>query len=78
MPDLHIGQEIDKEGKFIVSGGLPNAKVSWTVYGERNDEYLLNRSYLTIPEVLKTEEGQGKYFHPEDYNLGEELRFIQE
>ncbi|HAB89954.1 MAG TPA: hypothetical protein DCF84_05400 [Bacteroidetes bacterium] len=22
--------------------------------------------------------GQGKYFHPQDYNLGEELRFIQE
>ena len=74
MPSLHVSQGVDNQGQFIIEGGLPNHEVSWTIYAERNDVYMQNRPELKNPEVAKKPFNVGKYFHPQDYNLGEEYR----
>ncbi len=74
MPSLHVSQGVDNQGQFIIQGGLPNHEVSWTIYAERNDVYMQNRPELRNPEVAKKPFNVGKYFHPQDYNLGEEYR----
>lgn len=74
MPSLHISQGVDNQGQFVIEGGLPNHEVSWTIYAERNDVYMQNRPELRNPEVAKKPFNVGKYFHPQDYNLGEEYR----
>ena len=55
-------------------GGLPNHEVSWTIYAERNDIYMQSHPELRNPEVAKKPFNIGKYFHPQNYNLGEEYR----
>ncbi|RCL64618.1 MAG: hypothetical protein DBW80_01290 [Bacteroidetes bacterium] len=74
MPSLHVSQGVNNQGQFIIQGGLPNHEVSWTIYAERNDVYMQNRPELRNPEVAKKPFNIGKYFHPQDYNLGEEHR----
>ena len=74
MPSLHVSQGVNNQGQFIIQGGLPNHEVSWTIYAERNDVYMQNRPELRNPEVAKKPFNIGKYFHPQDYNLGEEYR----
>ena len=74
MPSLHVSQGVDNQGQFVIEGGLPNHEVSWTIYAERNDVYMQNRPELRNPEVAKKPFNVGKYFHPQDYNLGEEYR----
>ncbi len=68
---LFILQEIT-DGVFIIGGGTPGLKVSWTVYAERNDAYL--RQYPEKREVvIEKREGQkGRYFMPQLYNQGKE------
>ena len=78
MPSLHVSQGVDNQGQFIIQGGLPNHEVSWTIYAERNDVYMQNRPELRNPEVAKKPFNVGKYFHPQDYNLGEEYQLTQE
>lgn len=51
-PGLYIKQEIS-EGKFIIAGGVPGSKVSWTVYAERNDRYIQRNPDAKKVEVMK-------------------------
>ena len=48
MPNLYVKSEIDANNTFVLSGGVAHAKVSWTVYTERNDKVMQNN-----PEMKK-------------------------
>jgi hypothetical protein len=67
-PNMHVSQEIDEAGMFIVSGLQPGQKVSWTVEAERNDLYLKNNPRVRDMEPNKRDEAIGKYILPELYN----------
>ncbi|MFT6244346.1 MAG: hypothetical protein ACJAXI_001112 [Crocinitomicaceae bacterium] len=56
-------------GNTFEVAGEPNTKVSWTVYADRNDEYLQQHPEAAEVEVQKTGERQGKYLNPELYGL---------
>jgi hypothetical protein len=49
---LYIKQEI-KNGSFVIGGGIPNAKVSWSVYAERNDKFLQANPEAKKVEIMK-------------------------
>lgn len=66
-PGLFVKEEISN-GKFTVSGGNPNMKVSWTVYAQRNDEYAKQYQSASQVEVEKRDGNKGKYLMPELYN----------
>jgi hypothetical protein len=66
-PDLYIKYEIDDAGKFTISGGNPNQKISWVVYAERNDLYMRQEGIRAV-EIAKEEWEKGKYLMPELYN----------
>lgn len=51
-PGLYIKQELS-DGKFIIAGGNPGSKVSWTVYAERNDKYLQKYPEAKQVELMK-------------------------
>lgn len=61
-PNLHIALEI-VNNQFMVAGGHPGAKVSWTVTAVRNDEYV--RYYPVTDVRSKPEQLRGTYQHPE-------------
>ncbi len=61
--NLYIKQELEN-GEFVIAGGLPGMKVSWQLYGERNDAYIQQSADIKNPEPLKTERHQGKYLMP--------------
>jgi hypothetical protein len=68
-PNLHIAQEIS-DGRFVIAGGAPGARVSWQVTGIRRDRYAqANRIPL---EVEKPPEERGMFLHPELYGFGKE------
>lgn len=68
MPNLYIKREISGNS-FTIAGGEAGAKVSWTVYSERNDLYMRNNPELKNPEPFKTGRYKGKYVHPTLYGL---------
>jgi hypothetical protein len=61
----YVLQEI--QGNQFVVAGAPNTKVSWTVYADRNDQYMQQNPEKAIEVVSKTGERQGKYLNPELY-----------
>ncbi|MCF6342406.1 MAG: hypothetical protein L3J31_06330 [Bacteroidales bacterium] len=68
-PYLFVKEEIDDEGRFIISGGNPDQKISWVVYAERNDLYM-QRERKTNPEMVEIEKKpneRGKYLVPDLY-----------
>lgn len=72
MPDLFIAEEINANGKFKISGGVPNKKVSWVVYAERNDEWVKQNPFSKVVELDKKPHEKGKYLRPELYNQPKE------
>jgi hypothetical protein len=68
MPNLYIAEEINQKGIFKVSGGIPNKKISWTVYAERNDEWIKQNPFSKSIELDKKPHEKGKYLRPELYN----------
>jgi hypothetical protein len=58
-------------GNTFEVAGAPNTKVSWTVYADRNDEYLQQYPEAGATVVQKTGERQGKYLNPELYGMPE-------
>jgi hypothetical protein len=68
MPGLFVAEEIDANGKFKVSGGAANKKVSWVVYAERNDKWVQQHPLSKAVELDKKPHEKGKYLHPELYN----------
>jgi len=76
MPELYIKQEISGN-RFVIGGGKPGMKVSWTIYARRNDLYVQHnrdkfRDVLEKPAALK-----GKYLYPEFYGRSRAASIIQ-
>jgi hypothetical protein len=71
-PDLYVMTELDQNGRFTISGGNPNQKISWVVYAERNDLYLKKYPESKLVEVEKETELKGKYLRPELYDQPDE------
>lgn len=69
-PDLHIAKEVTNN-QFLVAGGIPGLKVSWTVMGIRNDPYVRNTPLADVQD--KPSEFRGTYLHPEYYGLSAEM-----
>ena len=66
-PDIFIKEEIDKNGKFTIAGGMANQKISWVVYAERNDAYLQQNPESKEVEIEKKDKNKGKYLMPQLY-----------
>jgi hypothetical protein len=62
----YIKEEI--QGNTFVVAGVPNTKVSWTVYADRNDRYIQQNPSKSIDVVEKTGSRKGKYISPQLYN----------
>lgn len=75
-PGLFIKQEISN-GKFIISGGQVDLKVSWTVYAERNDAYMQKYPEKRLVEIEKRDGTKGTYLMPELYNQPESKKVFQ-
>lgn len=65
---LYIKQEISNK-EFVIAGGTPGMKVSWTVYAERNDPYLQQNPDERQVEIQKTGAIAGKYVSPGLYGM---------
>lgn len=68
MPNLFIAEEVN-HGRFMIAGGEPGKKVSWTITAERNDVYL-QRNPQIRDMVVDKGENRGKYLIPEVYGRG--------
>jgi hypothetical protein len=65
---LYIAQEV-VDNRFVIAGGQPGMKVSWTVTGIRNDAFV--RRYGAAREQVKGQQQRGRYLHPELYGQPE-------
>jgi len=65
---LYVKQEIVNK-EFVIAGGTPGMKVSWTVYAERNDPYLQQNPDERAVEIQKTGAIAGKYVSPGLYGM---------
>jgi hypothetical protein len=75
-PGMYVSKEI-QGNKFEIAGGTPNAKVSWTVYGERNDQYIQANPNSKIAEFDKPEHLKGKYYDPRSHGQDRSNGIIQ-
>ena len=73
---IYIAEKI-KDGRFVISGGMAGMEVSWAVYAERNDPYLVQHPEAREVEVQKSEREAGKYLRPDLYNQPAEKGIIQ-
>lgn len=73
--DLYIKEEIS-ENTFKIAGGSSGMRVSWTIYAERNDPYLVKYPEKRNVEVEKREGQKGKYFMPALYNASDDQRIL--
>ena len=73
---LYIKEEI-AEGKFVIGGGTPGLKVSWTIYAERNDPYAEQNPEKRAVEIEKREGQKGLYFMPQLYGKSNDKKLIQ-
>ena len=53
-PNLHVNKEVEGNS-FSVAGGTPGSKISWTIFAERNDQYMQDHPESKQTEVAKTE-----------------------
>ena len=63
-PNLYISQEVTGN-QFKIAGGTPGMKVSWLLFGVRNDPWM--RDYPHTDVVDKPEGEAGKYVYPQGY-----------
>lgn len=63
-PNLYISQEVTGN-QFKIAGGAPGAKVSWLLFGVRNDP--LMRDYPHTDVVDKPQGEAGMYVYPQGY-----------
>jgi hypothetical protein len=70
MPNLYVAEEI-KGNTFKIAGGAAGMKVSWVVYGQRNDAWMQDHPASDI--VAKPAEERGTYLYPQGYDLPESL-----
>lgn len=69
-PFLHIAEEVENN-EFVIAGGVPGMKVSWTVTGIRNDRWV--QANPPAVERVKPESARGKYLHPELFGKPENM-----
>lgn len=67
-PMLHIASEV-VDNEFVIAGGMPGMKVSWTVTAVRNDRWVQANPTSDVRE--KPAAARGKYLHPELYGQPE-------
>ncbi|MDD3877723.1 MAG: hypothetical protein PHT69_13965 [Bacteroidales bacterium] len=68
---LYISEELSN-GSFEIAGGNAGMKVSYVVYGNRNDPYVQQNPEKTTAVLDKKINQKGKYIHPHLYNQSEE------
>jgi len=76
MPDLYIKEEVSGN-RFVIAGGKPGMKVSWTVYARRNDAYVRNHRNKFRDVIEKPASMRGKYLYPEFYGRSKDATIIQ-
>ncbi len=74
-PELHVQSEVDGAGQFTVAGGRGGMKVSWVVYGERNDP-IMRQPGMRDVEIEKQGEARGRYLVPSLYGASEDARIF--
>lgn len=74
-PGLHVLEEIDATRQFKIAGGKGGMKVSWVVYGERNDP-IMRQPGMRDVEIEKRGEERGRYLVPALYGAGEEAKIF--
>lgn len=72
---LYIKEEL-ANGKFVIAGGNPGMKVSWTIYAERNDPYFQQFPDKRTVEYEKREGQKGLYFIPSLYGAPNDLKIL--
>jgi hypothetical protein len=72
---LYVKEELNN-GKFVIAGGTPGLKVSWTIYAERNDPYFQQFPEKRTVEYEKREGQKGLYFIPELYGAPNDLKIL--
>jgi len=70
--ELYISKELSG-GSFEIAGGNQGQKVSYVVYGVRNDPYIQKNPEKTEVVVQKNPHQIGKYLQPNLYDKPEEL-----
>lgn len=65
-PNLHVAEEVSN-GTFKVGGAAPNKKVSWVVYGQRNDAFVKNNPAVLEVEQNKAGNQIGRYLDPQTH-----------
>jgi len=68
MPNLYVAEEI-QGNTWKIAGGVAGKKVSWMVYGQRNDPWLRDNPQPDI--VAKPEAEAGTYVYPQGYGQPE-------
>jgi len=71
--NVYIKTEIQNK-QFVIAGGVPGAKVSWTVMSERNDPYLQQNPQKRDVVIMKSGGMQGKYLVPQLYGQPDEQK----
>lgn len=66
MPGLFIAETM-RDGRFVISGGVPGARVSWMVTGIRQDAWA--ETHRIPVEEDKPANERGRYLHPEAWGL---------
>jgi len=74
-PNLFIKEKINNN-KFVIAGGQPGSEVSWTVYAERNDQYVKDHPELLETQPVKSGRYSGKYMYPEGYGQSKEKGYL--
>jgi hypothetical protein len=70
MPNLYVAEEI-LGNTFKVAGGVAGKKVSWMVYGQRNDPWVRDNPQPDV--VAKPEAEVGTYVYPQGYGQPESV-----
>lgn len=70
---LYIKSEVSSTGEFVIAGGQPGLKVSWTLTAERNDPYLQQNPDKRLVEINKTGDAVGKYLQPTLFGQPQEM-----
>jgi hypothetical protein len=66
-----VSKEITSNN-FEIKTSLPNVKVSWQVTGVRQDAWA--NAHRVVAEVEKESFNKGKYLHPQEFGLSNDLR----
>ena len=76
MPNLYVAEEVSNN-TFKVAGGVTGKKVSWTVFANRNDEYVKANPERVKSEINKTGDLKGKYLDHKSWNQPESKAYFR-